>query len=181
MKQITASVVGFSGSRSLSSAWTPLVRRVVEQVIVSGASVLVGCAAGADALVRASCPGARVFSAQSLFPALPPRQALAARSVALVRALVPSGQLVAFTSGPCPAYIFPARKWESGMPPSGTWSTLALAAGLGLPAFLFWCTPGPPALPDWPCWSWSPVAAGPFAGSWRLGLSRPAAGQEELF
>ena len=175
------SAVGFSGSRSLSAGWAPLVRRVVCAVSASGASVLVGCAAGADALVRASCFDAQVFSARSLFPQLPLRAALAARSVALVQALVPDGQLVAFTGGPCPAYIFPGRQWESGMPPSGTWSTLALAAGLGLPAFLFWCAAGPAALPDWPCWSWSPVAAGPFAGSWRLALSRPAAAQGELF
>jgi hypothetical protein len=140
---------------------------VVDQVVASGASVLVGCAAGADALVRAACPDAQVFSAARMFPDLPFRAALVNRSVALVWALVTrAGRLVAFAGGPCPAYIFPARKWESGMPPSGTWSTLALAAGMGLPVVVFWCAPGPAALPAWPGWSWSPVTAGPFAGSW---------------
>ncbi|MCZ7568899.1 MAG: hypothetical protein M5U01_09980 [Ardenticatenaceae bacterium] len=164
---MTAPLVGFTGSRSLSPAAAPLVAGVVGSVVAGGRGVAVGCAAGADALVRAAAPGARVWSV-SAFSDLPRPAALAQRSVAMVHAVAASGPgagLVAFPAAPCPAGLVPARSWRACG--SGTWSSAALAAGLGLPVVVFpagW----PWAPPAWPGGSWQPAAAGGvWAQGWR--------------
>lgn len=97
---------------------------------------------------------------------LPLRARLARRSAALVRSLpaAPGSALVAFVSRPCPARVAPGRGWPGGG--SGSWASLAMAAGLGVPVRLFWCGSGAPALPSWPGWSWSLVSSGPLSGSW---------------
>ncbi len=150
-------VVGFSGSRSLSSSSPAavLLAACVRGAVASGAPVAVGCASGADALVRSLCSSARVFAAASSSPA-----ALAARSVAFVRALaaVAGSLLVSAPSGLCPRGVFPSRAWVSGASPSGSWSSLALAVGLGVSVFVV----GLPAssLPAW--WGGSWVASSRF-------------------
>jgi hypothetical protein len=139
---------------------------VVAGVVASGLGVAVGCAAGADAFVRSACLSASVFYARSRSAAH-----LARRSVALVRAVAASGPgaaMVGFPAGPCPVGVVPGPRWVSGFG-SGTWASLALAAGLGLPVVVF-CPAG--ALPaSWG--SWSPVASGPFAGGWLLCPAQP--------
>jgi hypothetical protein len=88
--------VGFTGSRTLRhaqdatlpAAWSGLVEPVVLAVVGSGRGIAVGCAPGADALVRALAPGARVFAASDYGTG---RWAYAARSQALVRAVLASG------------------------------------------------------------------------------------------
>jgi hypothetical protein len=124
--------VGFTGSRSLGPTWSALVGQVVGAVASSGRGIAVGCAPGADALVRALAPGARVFAASDYGTG---RWAYAARSQALVRAVLASGPgagLVGFVAGPCPRSIVPSHRWVSGETPSGSWSTLALGVGAGL-------------------------------------------------
>jgi len=151
--------VAFSGSRHLGPAWAPVVGALVA-ALPAGAEILVGDAAGADALVRQAAPAARVFAAARREPA-----ALVARSVALVRAAaaVPAaGWLVALAGGPCPAGIVPAARWRSGRPASGTWSSAALAAGLGVPVLVVWCAASAVALPAWPG-GWAAVAGAPWA------------------
>ena len=168
--------VGFCGSRSL--VCSPLVAPVVGSVLASGRGVAVGCAAGADALVRAAAPGCAVFSVAA-FPGLPARAALAARSAALVSAVAASGPGAAFVgfvaSGPCPAGLVPARSASrcfAGFG-SGSWASLAFAAGLGLPVMVF------PSLPGWlpAAWgAWSPAAvSGVWSAAWRLTPPRQAA------
>ena len=125
-----------------------------------GAGVLVGDAAGADALVRAALPTARVFAAAGS-----QRAELVARSVRLVRAVAAAPAprwLVALAGGPCPAGITPAAQWRSGRSASGTWSSAALAAGLGVPLLVVWCAPGAVALPAW-TGDWEVCAALPWA------------------
>lgn len=158
---------GFCGSRSLPPAWAVRVGQVVRGVQAAGLGVAVGCARGADQLVRQAAPGARVFRASSFGSG---RGAFAARSSALVRAVSQSGPgavLVGFVSSSCPAGVVPARSWRSGLPPSGSWSALALAAGLGVRVFVFWCGGGQDALPAWGG-SWQFVCFGPYAGGWQF-------------
>lgn len=185
---LAASLVGFTGSRSLAGAWWPLVAAVVGEVLAGGQVVATGCAAGADALVREAAPGAVVFAVASGRWGRG-RAAFAARSAALVRAVAASGEgagLVGFVAGPCPAGIEPARSWRAGSPASGSWSSLALAVGLGLPVVVFWCPSsgsgqagsGPPALPAWPGGAWA--VAGPPGGVWAAGW-RWVPGQLGLF
>ena len=161
------SLVGFCGSRSLPASAGPLVSSVVGSVVASGRGVAVGCAAGADSLVRAACPGAQVFAvATGCWGAGP--GAFAARSSALVRAVAASGPgagFVGFVAGPCPGSVVRARSWRSGTAVSGSWSSLALAAGLGLPVVVFAVG-----------WAWRPRAwaggrwAPAGSGVWACGL-----------
>ena len=158
--------VGFTGSRSLPASFRVLVASAVAGL--APAPVVVGCAAGADAFVRSAAPGARVFRAASF--AGPWRGRLAARSAAMVRfvAASPSPLLVGFVSGSCPAGLVPspaASACFAGVG-SGSWASLALAAGLGVPVVVFWCGPGPVALP--PAWGSWVAAGGPLVGGWRL-------------
>jgi|GEM_PF-3509588 len=156
---LVRAAVGFCGSRSLPVAYAPLVSSVVAGVVASGAPVVVGCASGSDQFVRAACPAASVLSVSSgAFGS--GRGAFAARSVALVHQVAGAGGvLVGFVSSACPAGIVPAASWRSGASVSGSWSSLALATGLGCEVVIFWCGPGAPLLPVWGDWS---AAVEPF-------------------
>jgi hypothetical protein len=183
-------MVGFTGSRSLSSQFAPLVGSIV--AAVSG-PVAVGCAPGADTLVR-SAAGARaqVFRASAFAqPGAPFSAALVARSVALVRAVAasPSPLMVGFVSAPCPAGLFPSPQPSACFcgRGSGSWATLALAVGLGVPVRVFPCGFAAASLPaSWGVWSsvsGPPVAGRPaalaaWAGAWQL---QPAVSQPSLF
>jgi hypothetical protein len=163
---MASALVGFGGSRALASAWCAAVASVVASVVGAGRGVAVCSGAGASAFVRAACPSAVVFA-----PAFAGAGALPARASACVRACVASGSgsgWVAFVCGPCPAGVVPASSWRSGRPASGSWSEVALAAGLGLPVVVFWCAPGAPDLPAWGGGSWVPAGRGVWASGWRF-------------
>ena len=148
------SLCGFSGSRSLPVSFSPVAAALVAFAGGRGLRVAVGCAHGADSLVRAAAPGAVVFSVAA-FGDVPVRQALASRSAALVRAVAasgPSALFVGLVSGPCPAGVVPALSWRSGVVPSGSWSSCALAFGLGVPLVVAWCGGPSPSLPAWGDW-----------------------------
>jgi hypothetical protein len=160
--------VGFTGSRSLPASFAGLVAGVVGEVLAAGASVAVGCAAGADRFVRAAAPVAEVFSVASGRWGRG-RAALVHRSAALVAAVTaegPAGAFCGFVSSPCPEGLVPAPAASAcfrGLG-SGSWASLALAAGSGVPAVVvFWCAPAPVVLPAWPGGSWI-LAFPPFAG-----------------
>jgi hypothetical protein len=162
---MVAALVGFGGSRSLSSAWSGLVGRVVVAVARAGRGVAVCSGAGASAFVRSACPSAVVFS-----PSFSGRGALPARASACVRACAavgPGSGWVAFVSGPCPAGVVPAASWRSGRPASGSWSEVALAVGLGLPVVVFWCAPSAVELPGGGG-AWVPAGRGVWASGWRF-------------
>lgn len=173
-----AALVGFCGSRSLPPRFVGAVASVVAAVLAAGRGVAVGCAGGADAFVRSACPSARVFSVASGAWGSG-RGALAARSVACVRAVAASGPgagWVGFVVSACPAGLAPSSSPSACFAGfgSGSWASCAFAAALGLPVAVFWCGPGPAVLPaSWG--SWSSVASGPFAGGWLLLPSSPAA------
>ena len=151
-------LVGFSGARALPAEFVPFVGSVLSSVVRARWGVAVGCCSGVDAAVRSACASLsvspRVFSASApAFARLPRRCALAARSAAFVRCLVAErGLLLSFPSRGCPAGVVPARSWRSGSSPSGSWSSLALAVGLGVRCVVF--PLGGFALPAWPGGSW---------------------------
>lgn len=133
---------GFSGSRSLCAA--PFLPALLASLPASEKGV--GDARGFDALVRAACPSARVFS-----PRFAGRGGLAARSAELVRWVALGGEgsvLFVAVSSPCPAGVQPSRSFRGFG--SGSWGSAALAVGLGLRVVLFWCGSGSaPAFPAW--------------------------------
>lgn len=163
--------VGFSGARRLSRVWFPLVAGVVRSVLASGRVVVVGDCSGLDRFVREVagpwCAVARVS------PGSVRRRgagAFVARSVRVVRAVArrrffPGSGFVVFVSSPCPSSVVPGSSWSSGG--SGSWSSAALAAGLGLPLVVFWCASGPFPAPSWGG-RWVPAApSGVWSAGWR--------------
>lgn len=161
--------VGFCGARVLPRAFAPLVSAVVASVVAAGRVVVVGCASGADAFVRLASSGAVVLSVASGRFGVG-RSRFVRRSLACVRFVVgggPGSGLVGFVVGPCPPGVVPASRWRSGLPPSGSWSSLALAVGLGLPVVVFWCASGRPVLPPWSGGSWVCAGSGVWAAGWR--------------
>lgn len=150
--------VGFSGCRLLPSHTFPQVAAVVQAVATARASVFVGDATGFDALVTEAA--ALVFHAPVVFsPQFPGPRGLVARSATLVQtvagATVPQSwrnapRFFAWPTIACPATISPAPAWKSGR--SGTWSSIALALGLGLPVVIMGAHEPPPR---WSV-SWSP-------------------------
>ncbi len=159
---LVMAVVGFSGSRSLAPAFAPLVGRVVSAC--AGRSVVVGCAAGLDEMVRAACPHAVVFAVGSGRWGAG-RGAFAARSIALVRhvAAASAGRFVCFPASPCPHGLRPSPSASVcfGGLGSGSWASAAFAVGLGLPLALFPC--GFDSLPTWGDWQ-------PLHGEWHGGF-----------
>ena len=149
---------GFSGSRSS----VPAPCAGVASRVPAGAAVFVGCAAGVDRFFRSQFPGAVVFS-----PQFSGRGGFAARSAACVRAVGAVGGLwVSFPSGVCPAGLLPSSRWVSAGG-SGSWGSLALAMGLGVPSLVF-CPSGLPS-----GWGFQSLGAG-----W--GLALPSAVQLSL-
>lgn len=143
-----AAVVGFSGSRSVAPACVGAVCAAVS----SRALVGVGCAAGVDAVVRASVCGCSVFSAAS-FSASSWAGRLVVRSVALVRFVASASSraggavFVVFPSAVCPAGLVPSSSPSlcfRGLG-SGSWASAAFAAGLGVPLLVF----SPVGVPAW--------------------------------
>ena len=159
----SASVVGFSGSRSVAPPAS--VVSAVAGLVPASAAVSVGCARGADLAFR-SVFGARasVFQASSFGRG---RGAFAARSVACVRSCV-GGVWLSFPAGPCPVGLVPSSSSSACFSGSGSgsWASLAFAVGLGVSAFC-WLPVGV-AAPSW----LAPVGGGWFA---------PAGSQLSLF
>ncbi len=134
----SAVCVGFSGSRRPSAASLAACASVASAV-PSGASVVVGCAAGVDEFFRSAFPSAVVLSVASGAWGSG-RGAFAGRSVACVRRVASLGGVwVSFPAGACPAGLLPSSSSSrcfSGSG-SGSWASLAFALGLGLPCLVF--------------------------------------------
>ena len=145
----------------------------------------VGAAGSSSApavVARAAAAGASVSWWAGGPASVPLRARLARRSLAFVQALAaspsPSG-LVAFVSAPPPRRSFGPGPFPSCG--SGSWSSVAAAALLGLSVVVFpvgWSpASGLPALPSGPG-SWVPAGPGPWASGFRW---QPAAVQASLF
>ncbi|MBD1876959.1 hypothetical protein H6F75_26085 [Nodosilinea sp. FACHB-131] len=151
------SCVGFSGSRSPSTASLAALNWLCERVQPS-AEVVVGCARGIDYAARQRFPAAQVFRAAAFGTG---RGAFAARSVACVRAVVVAGGLwVTFPASTCPVGLQPSDRSSRCFcgTGSGTWASLAFAIGCGLPCLVFLPadTPAPSG------WGLQPLGGGWF-------------------
>ena len=168
----SAPLVGVSGSRAPGPACLAALARLLPLV---GGPVVVGCAAGIDAAVRRAVPSASVVSAWAFGTG---RGALAARSVAVVRQVA-----AGVSGGPSPVWVsLPGRACPAGLAPStspsacfsgrgsGSWASLALAVGLGVPAVVF--LPPPVSAPAG--WAFQPL--GRFAGGsfWQVPAGGPS-------
>ena len=150
--------IGYTGTRHAHLVPANLAGLVQQ---LSHLPALVGCAAGADQVVRQLHPAAQVFQAANR------RQGwqLARRSIAMVQALAasPVPALVIAPGSACPASVAPSAapgRCFNGSG-SGTWATAAYAAGLDIPIFIIG---QPPA--HW-LGNWRQVTAGPLTGLWQ--------------
>lgn len=174
--------VAFSGSRGCKVAAS--VVRGVFPYLRQGVEVSVGCATGVDFVVRSEFKNtAKVFRASD-YKKGDVRAALAARSAACVKSVCPGGLVVVVPKAgqSCPEVVKVKKSWVSCG--SGSWSSAALALGLGC-SVLLWVSPGtkPPA--------WAVLAKGaaevcPSGGEWWLLVypqekEAPAGIQKELF
>lgn len=138
--------VGFSGSRhgAPSNAVEGALYKMYE-----GATVCVGCAAGVDEQVRrwvGDNAGLKVFRAAD-HPGSNYAQRLANRSAAMVEFLRGKNScLIAFPMAPCPIGVEPCKQWRSAKG-SGTWGTIALSVGLGIPTMIW--LPADISAPEW--------------------------------
>lgn len=132
----TASVIGFSGARAPSDVSVRALHSALA-ALPGDVSVVVGCASGIDSFVRSACPDARVFRAADYGVG---RGALAARSIACVRAVAAAGGVwVSLPDAACPTPLRPSSSSVACFAGygSGSWAALALALGLGVRCFVF--------------------------------------------
>lgn len=149
----------FSGSRRLAGNQYYLCKRLALSLAKAGNIIVTGCAAGADAAVRSAVPTATIFRASDFGSG---RAAFALRSIEMIRSLPSGSVVVGFPDRCCPKEIVSSGSASqcfcgSG---SGTWATLAFAAGLRHEIYIFG------ACPKWG--KWDRVVSGIFAGSFRL-------------
>lgn len=143
------------------------------RVSAPGASSSVSSVSGVAAALVA---GASVSWWAGGGPAVPLAGRLAGRSAALVSAIASSGPgagLVGFVSFPCPPDVLPSSspsRCFSGAG-SGSWASLALAAGLGVPIVVFPVGLPASALPAW-AGTWSPLS-GAWSGGFRFVPASP--------
>ncbi|MAQ94508.1 MAG: hypothetical protein CMM84_13400 [Rhodothermaceae bacterium] len=163
----SACVVGVSGSRAAGPGCLRAVAWAVSQ-FAPGATVVTGCASGIDRVAR-GVSSALVFRAARFGRG---RGSFARRSIAVVRRVAGAGgagtgpQSALWVSAPgraCPRGLAPSRSSSACFAGfgSGSWASLALALGLGVPA-LVWLPAGttPPQ-----GWGLSLVCAG-RGGAW---------------
>lgn len=143
--------LGISGSRAPDEGSLRALADLIEHWGRARA-ILVGDQRGIDAAAVKLRPRAGVFNRTGEKPA-----DLIARSIRMLDALGREERplLAAFPAKACPARIVPAQRWVSGADPetgergSGTWSTVALAHGRGVPLLLWLPSP------LWPPASWA--------------------------
>lgn len=154
--------IGFTGAQAMHPNRAEVMRDLARKAQKARATVLLGW--GTAEGVRRAVPTARVISIRDYYRIPKARDRFAARSAALVQALVsqsPRSVLIAFPGEPCPQVVKPCRNPFKGHE-SQTWATVALAVSYGIPVFVF---PGfrvtPPLPPTWG--EWTPITWGsPF-------------------
>ena len=172
--------VGFSGSRSLSPAASAALSALLP-LVPAGVRVSVGCAAGADAVVRSwfgAAGSVLLFSvASGRFGS--GRAAFARRSSRCVLSVAAGsrGLLVVVPVGACPAGVAPSRSFAGRG--SGSWGSAAFALGRGR-RVLVWLPAGSRP-PVWSSVSWSSAGAFGSAGCWWLGVPAPRVVALSLF
>lgn len=131
--------LAFSGSRITSCPASQAAAVLASSISSYSGKVAVGCASGVDAIIRSSFSQALVFSVSSyLVGSRVTRASFAKRSAGMVSWCKSAcGIVVAFPSGPAPAALSPSIQFRGHG--SGTWGSVAMALGLGLPVLL--CLP----------------------------------------
>jgi hypothetical protein len=130
--------IAVSGPRRLTSAQEILVKRDLGQILCGDDVILyVGDAPGVDFLALRYAQWHHVGIMQySIKLSLPTRARYAERSTRMIRDSRHLATLHAWPNKPCPRALTPAKSWPANAAGSGTWGTIALAVGLGMPLVL---------------------------------------------
>jgi hypothetical protein len=148
---------GFSGSRSVVSPGCSVLAGLLRGRYFSGA---VGCARGVDSFFSQAFPFLPVCSASAFGSG---RSSFARRSIWVVESVArSSGLWCSFPASQCPSGLVPSGQSSrcfSGFG-SGSWASLAYAAGLGCPCLVF--LPAGVAFPV----SWSLFSFQSLGGGW---------------
>jgi hypothetical protein len=137
--------LGVTGVRNLTKEQAAQVEAEVWELDRQATRWHIGDASGVDQVARQTIANGQLIEHNA--DGRQPWQ-LAARSTKMVMALAESnGTLHAWASAPPPEGLKPCKKWKNAQG-SGTWGTVALAAGLGVTVELHWLGQER-ELPDW--------------------------------
>jgi hypothetical protein len=130
-------VIAMTGPRQLTQAQRQVATQKLRELI-DCSTWHVGDATGLDMLARSL--GAQAGASLKVHqknPILPYKAQGAERSTRMVQALAADGgTLHAWPNKPVPLGLKPSSNWPKGAGGSGTWGTIALAVGLGVPVVL---------------------------------------------
>jgi hypothetical protein len=146
----TMKTIAVTGPRDLTVAQIAQVRADFMRALQGVDKVHVGDATGVDEVCLGRCQYfQRNHQIYFKNESLPWAAQGAERSARMAKAARKDGAtLHAWPNKPCPEGLKPAKGWPRGAAGSGTWGTIALAVGLGMPVILH-----PLAdlgiLPDW--------------------------------
>lgn len=132
------SMIAVTGPRHLAPAQRQAATQQLRRLLSSTDVLHVGDAEGLDLLARSVGlnTGANI-SLHEKNPKLPWKAQGAERSTRMIKALAATGgTLHAWPAQPVPLDLKPCRNWPNGAGGSGTWGTIALAVGLGVPVEL---------------------------------------------
>jgi hypothetical protein len=128
--------IAMTGPRQLTQAQRQVATQKLREM--TGSTWHVGDATGLDMLARSL--GSQAGTTLKVYwknTALPYRAQGAERSTRMVQALAADGgTLHAWPNKPAPVGLKPSTHWPKGAGGSGTWGTIALAVGLGVPVVL---------------------------------------------
>lgn len=144
-------VIGVTGSRDLTAVQEAQVRVDLCWLLEMGAPVRVhvGDARGVDDVAWGLAIVGHDLRTYHTRRDLPGRAACAERSTRMVRALAAEGGVLhAWPNKPAPPDLRPSKSWPKGAKGSGTWGTISLAYGLGVPVVIHPLVDGV-QLPEW--------------------------------
>jgi hypothetical protein len=144
-------IFGVTGPRELSKAQAYQVSVELRQIMNTGERIElhVGDALGVDAVAWGYGIMGHDLRTYNVRPELPSLARYAERSTRMVKALAAAGGVLhAWPNKSAPDGLMPAKSWPKGAAGSGTWGTIALAVGLGVPVVYHPLVEGL-QLPDW--------------------------------
>lgn len=132
------SVIACTGPRKLNPSQTAKAKKELHQTFAGCEFLHIGDATGLDDLALHIAKQNKLpFLFYEKFLHLHYRARCAERSTRMIKSLAAEGgTLHAWPNKNAPETLRPAKSWPKGAQGSGTWGTIALAVGLGIPVII---------------------------------------------